>query len=134
MDGLDRTPDGRPDTTRDNGAALVRRYLEAAAVGDLDAFEVLFAADFVNHRPDGGENRGPDGMREFVRGVLAWITNLSVEVHDLFPDGEYVGARVTLHGTSAATPITITEIQLYRVASGKIAERWYTIDRSTLPR
>ena len=119
-----------------DGEGLVRRYFAAAEAGDLEVFDALFAPGYVNHRVDGTEDRGPDGMRAFIRGVLARIHGLSVEVHDLFADGDKVAARVTLRGTSAAagTAVAITEIQLYRIAGGKIAERWYAVDRSGLPR
>ena len=83
---------------QDDGAALVRRYFEAATAGALDSFDVLFAADYVNHHPDGGEDRGPEGMKEFVRGVQALLPDLSVDVQDLFANGDMVGARITLRG------------------------------------
>ena len=122
--------------TQDDGAALVRRYFAAAVADDLDVFEDLFAPDYVNHRPDGGENRGPAGMKEFIRGVLERFPGLAVDVQDLFADGDKVAARITLRGASASTgtAMDITEIQLYRIADGKIAERWYAVDRSGLPR
>jgi ketosteroid isomerase-like protein len=121
--------------TQHDGTDLVRRYLDAAVAGDVDAFDRIFAADYVNHRPDGQGNRGTAGMKEFIRGVLARIGGLSVEVHDLFADGDTVAAKITLRGTWTATgaPIAITEIQLYRIADGRIAERWYAVDRSALP-
>lgn len=122
--------------THDDGAALVRRYFAAAVADDLDVFDDLFAPDYVNHRPDGGENRGPAGMKEFVRGVLERFPGLAVDVQELFADGDKVAARITLRGTSAAagTAVASTEIQLYRIAGGKIAERWYAVDRSGLAR
>ena len=115
---------------QNDGSALVRQYLEAAVAGALDCFDDLFAKDYVNHHPDGGEDSGPEAMKEFIRGVLALIPDLSVEVQDLFTDSDTVGARLTLRGTlvSTGTPITMTEIQMYRISSGRIAERWYAVD------
>jgi ketosteroid isomerase-like protein len=106
-----------------DGVALVRRYFKAVVAGDLDAFDRVFATDFVNHRPDGNFDTGPDGMRQFVRAVLEWIPDLSVEVQDLFAHADVVGARITLSGTAAATgtPVSLTEIQLYRIANNRIA-------------
>ena len=112
--------------------ALVRRYLGG---GDVDAFDEIFAADFVSHRPGGGEDRGPDGMKAFVASVRARIPGTTVEVQEMFADGQMVAARLTLRGTWAATgaPITLTEMHLYRIADGKIAERWYAVNRAGLP-
>jgi predicted ester cyclase len=69
-------------------------------------------------------------MRQFVRAVLEWIPDLSVEVQDLFAHADVVGARITLSGTAAATgtPVSLTEIQLYRIANNRIAERWFAAD------
>jgi predicted ester cyclase len=112
----------------DDGVALVRHYL--ASPSTLDNFDDLFAADYVNHHPEGGEDSGPEAMKEFVRAVFGLIPDLSVEVQDLFADGGTVAARLTLRGTLAATgaPITMTEIQMYRIAGGRIVERWYAVD------
>jgi ketosteroid isomerase-like protein len=105
--------------------ALVERYLTVATPDDLAAYDELFAADFVGHRPNGGEVRGPEGMKAFVGSVKERIRGLRVEVLDLFADGPMVAARIALRGTQAATgePLAITEVQLYRIAGGKIAER-----------
>ena len=54
--------------TLNDGTVLVLRYLDAAAAHDLDAFDSLFATQYVNHRPDGDADHGPDGMNGFVSG------------------------------------------------------------------
>ncbi len=114
----------------DDVVALVRRYLETAVAGSLESFDELFAIDYVNHHPDGGEDRGPEAMKDFVRAVQGLIPDLSVEASDLFADGGTVAARLTLRGTLASTgqPITMTEIQIYRISSGRIVERWYAVE------
>ena len=69
-------------------------------------------------------------MKEFVRAVFRLIPDLIVEVQDLFATAAPSPPRLTLRGTLAATgaPITMTEIQMYRIAGGKIVERWYAVD------
>jgi ketosteroid isomerase-like protein len=116
-------------------AALVRRYLEEGAVGNVDSFDELFAPDFVSHRPDGGEVRGPEGMKAFITGLHQRIQGLTSDILELYADGQMVGARLALSGVWAPTgnPIALTEMQLYRIADGKIAERWYAVDRTGLP-
>jgi len=113
--------------TRADGVGLVRQYFDAVAAGDLDSFDLIFATDYVNHRPDGSEDHGPDGMKAFVRAVREWIPDVSVEVQDLFAHCDIVGARITLSGTSATTgtPVVLIEIQLYRIAQDRIVERWF---------
>ena len=52
----------------------------------------------------------------------------------MIADGDKVGVRVTLRGTSTVLgrAVTIPEIQIYRIANGTIAERWFAGDRSEL--
>ena len=116
-------------------AALVRRYLEEGAVGNVDSFDELFAPDFVSHRPDGGEVRGPEGMKAFITGLHQRIQGLTSDILELYADGQMVAARLALRGVWAptGTQIALTEMQLYRMADGKIAERWYAVNRAGLP-
>jgi ketosteroid isomerase-like protein len=120
----------------DDPTALVRRYLEDGQANDTAAFDELFAADFVSHRPNGGEDRGPDGLRAFIAGLHARLPGLETELLELFADGPMVAARIAIRGTWAATgaPFALTEMQLWRVAGGKLAERWYAVNRAGLPR
>jgi ketosteroid isomerase-like protein len=120
----------------DGPTALVRHYLEAGQAGDTEAFGELFAADFVSHRPNGGEDRGPAGMQAFIAGLHERISGMEVEILELFADGPMVAARIAIRGTWAATgaSIALTETQLWRVAGGKLAERWYAVNRAGLPR
>jgi hypothetical protein len=52
-----------------------------------------------------------------------------------FPDGARIRALVTQSGTSAqlGRPVTFREVHLYRIAGGKIAERWFAVDRAAFP-
>ena len=120
----------------DDPTSLVRRYLESGRSGDLDAFDQIFAPDFVSHRPNGGEDRGPDGMRAFVSGIHKLIPDLTLEILELYADGPMVAARIAIRGTWAQTgaPMSLTEMQFYRVAGGKLAERWYVVNRAGIPR
>jgi ketosteroid isomerase-like protein len=116
-----------------SNAALVRRYVAAVNAGDLDAVEELFARDYVNHLPSGPAT-GPRAMREFVAEVREWLTALDVTVDELIADGDQVGVRLTLRGTpaDAGREVTLREIQIYRIAEGRIAERWFVVDMTDL--
>src|SRR5439155_18740111 len=113
--------------------SLVRRYIDAVNAGDLEVINDLFAADYVNHRPTGPE-AGPAAMREFVASVRRTLPDISMSVDEMIADGDKVGVRVTLRGTSTVLNrlVTIPEIQIYRIADGRIAERWFVVDRSDL--
>jgi len=113
--------------------ALVRRYVDAVNSGGLEVIDDLFASDYVNHRPTGPEV-GPAAMREFVASVRKTLPDISMSIDEMIADGDKVGVRVTLRGTSTVfgRSVTIPEIQIYRIANGTIAERWFVVDRSEL--
>ncbi|MGH2351626.1 MAG: ester cyclase [Chloroflexota bacterium] len=119
--------------TDEQNVAVVRRFLDAVNTGNLEALGDLFAEDGINHRPTGPE-RGLGALRQFVKSVRRRIPDLSVTVEEMIAGGDQVGVRVTLRGTSAdGQSITAPGIQMYRIAEGKIAERWYVVARSALP-
>jgi hypothetical protein len=53
---------------------------------------------------------------------------------EIFADADKVGVRATLRGISSAAgrEVTVREIQIYRIADGHIAERWFVVDRTNL--
>jgi predicted ester cyclase len=79
-------------------------------------------------------------MRAFVAGVRRELPDLEMSVDvvfadDAFADGVRVGALVTLRGTSArlGRPVAFREIHVYRIADGKLAERWFAVERAAFP-
>src|SRR5262249_53546919 len=50
-------------------------------------------------------------------------------IDEAIADGDEVGVRGTLADGRA---VVVPEIQLYRVAGGRIAERWFVVDRREL--
>jgi ketosteroid isomerase-like protein len=123
----------------DDAAGLVRRYAEIVTSGDLDALGAIIAPDFVQHRPAGAE-AGLERMRAFVESVRRELPDLEVSVEvafadDAFADGTRIGALVTLRGTSArlGKRVAFREIHVYRVAGGKLAERWFAVERAAFP-
>jgi ketosteroid isomerase-like protein len=123
----------------DPGVRLVERYVELVNGGDLDQLEALFAPDFVQHRPTGSEV-GLGLLRVFVESVRRVLPDLVMRLDVIFadpafPDGARIGALITQSGTSAqlGRPVTFREVHLYRIAGGKIAERWFAVDRAAFP-
>jgi ketosteroid isomerase-like protein len=119
----------------DDSVSLVRRYVDALNVGDMAALDELFADDFVIHQPS-GDRRGKGAIRGFVAGVRRTSPDIDARIEaifadDAFADGHRVGVLLTYDATNAqlGRRVTVRELQLYRVAGGKIAERWYAADR-----
>ena len=118
--------------------ALVRRYVDEVINQDnMAVIDEIFDTTYVNHTP-AGDSYGPEGMKAFVSRVRTNLRHLQASVEDLIVEGDKVVVRLTLRGTytgevmgivSTGKQVTVPEIRIYRIANGRIAERWYVADR-----
>jgi serine phosphatase RsbU (regulator of sigma subunit)/predicted ester cyclase len=114
--------------------ALVRRFLEAHAKGDLDTLEEMLAPDFVDHNLIPGQQPGREGyLRAFTEYQAAYshtryviekqlaeedevVTTFAVSAtHDR---GEYMGLVPTGKEFQALL------VLIHRIVGGKIADEW----------
>jgi serine phosphatase RsbU (regulator of sigma subunit)/predicted ester cyclase len=121
-------------SSAEKNKALVRRFLEAHAKGDLDALEEMLATDFVNHNLLPGQE--PD-----LEGYLRSFT----QYHAAFSDTHYVIEKQVAEGDEVMTIFTASSthdrgewlglvpagkefkallILVHRIVGGKIAEEW----------
>jgi serine phosphatase RsbU (regulator of sigma subunit)/predicted ester cyclase len=121
-------------SSAEKNKALVRRFLEAHANGDLEALEEMLAPDFVNHNLLPGQ--APD-----LEGYLRSFT----EYHAAFSDTRYVIEKQVAEGDEVMTIFTVSSthdrgewqglvpagkefkallILVHRIVEGKIAEEW----------
>ena len=121
-------------SSAEKNKALVRRFLEAHANGDLEALEEMLAPDFVNHNLLPGQ--APD-----LGGYLRSFT----EYHAAFSDTRYVIEKQVAEGDEVMTIFTASSthdrgewqglvpagkefnallILVHRIVEGKIAEEW----------
>jgi serine phosphatase RsbU (regulator of sigma subunit)/predicted ester cyclase len=118
----------------ENNKALVRRFLEAHAKGDLDAMEEMLAPDFFDHNLIPGERPDRDGYlqstaeyhgafsdtryvieKQLAEGEEVVTTFAASATHDR---GEYMGIAPTGRAFEALL------ILIHRIVGGKIAEEW----------
>jgi serine phosphatase RsbU (regulator of sigma subunit)/predicted ester cyclase len=114
--------------------ALVRRFLEAHAKGDLDALEEMLAPDFVDHNLIPGQEPGREGyLRSFT------------EFHAAYSDTRYVIEKQVAEGDEVVTTFAVSAthdrgewmglvptgkefkallVLIHRIVGGKIAEEW----------
>jgi predicted ester cyclase len=111
--------------------AVLRRQLKAFGPGNLSLLEQLadelYTADYTLHDPGSPDlPPGPDGVKQFVRGMVAAMPDGHITVEDLVAEGDKVASRFTVHGTDAATgkPVKLLVMSISRFAGGKIAEEW----------
>lgn len=117
--------------------ALIRRWIELWNTGDLDAIEEFVTPDYVRHDPNGPEVRGPEAERQLVAMYLAAFPDLRFTIEHLVADEGLVLAHSTARGTHRGDllgippterAVTVAVMDLFRLADGKIAEQWVTID------
>jgi predicted ester cyclase len=115
--------------------ALVRRFLEARVVGDVEAVGKMLAPDFVNHTkvlPDEGPGR--EGFMRAVARYNAAFSTSSVLVEDQVASGEKVVIRCVVRRTHdrgkvmgvapSGRELTYMLVVIHRIEGGKIAEQW----------
>ncbi len=114
--------------------ALVRRFLEARAVADLDVMDEVLALDFVDRSvlPGQGSSR-EDYMREEAEDH-AGVSDLRLYIEDQLASGDKVITRFTVTRSHDRGPhmgiaptgkeIYSTVITIHRVVGGKIVEEW----------
>jgi predicted ester cyclase len=96
---------------------------------DLDAIDRNMAADFVDHDGPGGKVAGRDEDRAMMAQMQASIPDLRVEVRDAVAEGDRVVVRNVWTGTDprSGRRAAFHGFVLWRIADGKIAERWATV-------
>jgi serine phosphatase RsbU (regulator of sigma subunit)/ketosteroid isomerase-like protein len=114
--------------------ALVRRFLEAHAKGDLDTLDEMLAPDFVDHNLIPGEEPGREG---YLRALT--------EYHAAYSDTRYVIEKQLAEGEEVVTTFAVSAthdrgewmglvptgkqfeallILVHRVVGGKITDEW----------
>jgi predicted ester cyclase len=117
--------------------ALVRRFLEAHARGDLGAMEEMLAPDFADHNLLPGQER----VRKTREGYL----QSTAEYHGAFSGSRYVIEKQLAKGDEVVTSFSVRAthdrgeymsivpsgrefeallILIHRIVGGKIAEEW----------
>ena len=124
-------------TSMDERIEVVRKSeLEAWNEGNVDAFDDVYASDYVMH--DSMGDRDLAGVKEMVEAVRSGTTDLEIRIDEAFGREDRVVMRYTLGGTNTG-PSFLTEeptgnswetsgIGIYRFEDGKVAEQWNTFD------
>jgi predicted ester cyclase len=116
---------------------LIRRYYTQVVGGgghsDLDSF---VATDYVDHNAAEG-GRGSQVVRTHLEAIRTTLPDFTVQIEDIFAEGDYVITRVTGRGTHlgewmgikpTGREVRLKGINIDRVDSGRIAEHWGEAD------
>ena len=114
--------------------AVVRRNTEEVqSSGNFEAFDELFADDFVDHTPQ--PNMTPDkaGVRQLYRNIREAFPDFHAEIHWQLADGDRVTTYKTYYGTHEGSLLGIApthrkihfeSVDVMRVRNGKITDHW----------
>ena len=114
--------------------ALVQRFLEAHAKGDLGAMEEMLASDFVDHNLIPGEQPGREGYLQSTAEYHAAYSNTRYVIEKQLAEGDQVVttfAASAIHDRGEWMGLVPTGKQfeallvlIHRIVRGKIAEEW----------
>jgi steroid delta-isomerase-like uncharacterized protein len=117
---------------------LLRRFFEELFnQGTLAVADEIVGVNYVNHNSAPGETPGREGLKAFVTLLRTGFPDIRFTVEDQIAEGDKVVTRFSATGTQrgefAGIPatgksITITAMNLHRVADGQIQEAWLNWD------
>lgn len=115
----------------------MRRLYELINAGDVDGFDQVMAADFVEHEEAPGLAPTREGTIEFFRMYLAAFPDLRFDVEDMLSSGDKVVTRARATGTHGGEfmgmpptgkrfDVQLTDIM--RFGADGLARHWGVLD------
>lgn len=121
-----------------NKDIILRHHQEVWSDGNVDALEQFYAPSFIGHHPGAPDWVGPEQVREVARRTRQAFPDFRETVEDVITEGDKVVTRFTSHGTHlgplhgfgpTGRSIAMSEIGIFRLAEGRIVEKWGELDR-----
>jgi steroid delta-isomerase-like uncharacterized protein len=122
-------------TTEESRAVVLGGFDELWAQRKLETADKWFAPDLTFQTTIQPEPfHGPDGFREFYRGISGGFPDYDITIEDVVAEGNKVAMRFTFRGTntgdyfgipSTGKPVTIRFIEIFTVRDGQIAEIYH---------
>ncbi len=116
--------------------AIDRRFTEEVwNRGNLAVVDELMRADYNGHDPT--IPTGSAGFKQFVLMYRSAFPDVHLTIEDQMAEGDKVVSRWTAHGTHrgelmgiapTGKQITVTGINIERIANGKLVEGWSNYD------
>ena len=105
---------------------VVRRYYEAWGQQDLETAAAMVTEDFINNS---STSQGREGIYEEGQFWFSAFPDAKVSIEELLADGDKVVARPSTTATHRGEfSVEISEIDIFRVENGLIAEAWAAPD------
>jgi steroid delta-isomerase-like uncharacterized protein len=116
--------------------ALIHQMYELLSMRKLDAFFECFSPECITHNSTIGDSSMAQ-VKERITGFMAAFPDATFTVEDLVAEGDRVVLRETMRGTQkgvlmdippTGNKIEVANIAIYKIAGGKVAEKWETTD------
>ena len=120
--------------------AVTAQFTEVWNSGNLDLIPEIYADDFVGHFP-GGAIHGQEGIRDVVADHRRAFPDWAEQIEDIVFEGDKVAVRFSSSGTNRGPnrgkpptnrSVRISEMAIYRIVAGRIAEQWVIPDTHSL--
>ncbi len=125
-------------TSPEENKALVRRFSnEFKNRANHGIVDELFAPDFQHHFKDPRLPRGREGMKLLGKLVVNAFPDVQTQIEDLIAESDRVVERTNARAThkgefngvpATGRPVNWSEIHVYRIDNGRVAELWSEID------
>jgi steroid delta-isomerase-like uncharacterized protein len=118
--------------------AIVRRIFEASNTGNPDILEEVIADDIIIHNPKPGQLPGSEGAKQSFQKFHSGFPDVKVTVEHMIAEEDLVMMHLLISAThkgefAGISPtgkqITITGMEIVRLANGKVVERWSNFDQ-----
>ncbi|MGD8752119.1 MAG: ester cyclase [Anaerolineales bacterium] len=116
---------------------IVLRFLEDVwGNGNMSIVDEMIANNHVHHLSR-RDVYGPEGVRQLVSWLRTFLPDLQITIHDLVAEADKVVIYFSFSGTDkggyrdhppSGNSVTYRGIDIFRVAGGKIVERWGIVD------
>ena len=118
--------------------AIVRRYTEEGCVGGkIEVVDEVVADDCVDHDPRPGQPPGRPGLRQTVQMVVGGLSDRGTVLDQYLDAGDTVVQNWIFRGRhtgelmgvpATGKEVRVRGVEIWRVADGRIAERWGVVD------
>jgi serine phosphatase RsbU (regulator of sigma subunit)/ketosteroid isomerase-like protein len=120
--------------TQEKNKALVRRFLEAQAKGNLNVIDEVLTPHFVDHDRLPGQAPDREGYKRAIAEYHAAFSNVRFLVEDQVAEGDKVVTRFIVRATHdlgelmgvapTGREVTYKALAIHRIVGGKIVEEW----------
>lgn len=120
-----------PDDVRQTNKQVVLDFFTVYESHQYERLNQLIACDYMDHGPACA--RSPGDVTTTLRSVERAFPDLSVEVRDVFAEGDRVAVRVGFSGVHAADFMNVPAshrrieweaLEIFRVKDARIVESW----------